>query len=392
LEPNAQGIYAGSLDNSKERIRILATDHKVCHVPSRDSSSGFLLWLRDQTLLAQPFDAGKLRLIGEPMPLAEEVAIGPPIRAAFWSSDAGLLVYRTGEPFPKGTLVWIDRNGKLLGEAGKEGRYGSIHLSPDGTRVAMTRLNDDQTTSDIWVLEFARDVFTRLTFDPRSEGVPVWSPDGRQVAFYSDRTGVRQIYRKDAGGGGQEEQLTNNPTRKSVSDWSRDGRYLLLQEGETAQDLWALQTEGKHEALLVLKTPFTERAAEFSPDGKWIVYESDQSGRTEVYVRAFPVSAGQWQVSNRGGSRPKWSADGKELFYVGPTGSSIVAVAIRIVGASFQSDTPRELFTISPVHSNLTSPFDVTADSQRFLVVQPSAVRQAPPLTVVTNWQARLKK
>ena len=214
-EPNTQGIYAGSLDNPKERVRILATDRKAYYVPPRDGRTGFLLWLREQTLLAQPFDAAKLRLEGDPTPLAEDVAVGPPIRAAFWTSDAGVLVYRTGDAYQKGKLLWMSRDGKRLGEAGKEDRYGSIRLSPDDKRVAMGRF-DDGGNADIWVLEFGREVMTRLTFDPKWELVPVWSPDGRQIAYYSDRSGVRQIYRKEAGGGGQEEQLTNSPNGKIV--------------------------------------------------------------------------------------------------------------------------------------------------------------------------------
>ena len=353
MEPNTQGIYAGSLENPKERVRILATDRKAHYVPARDGRRGFLLWLREQTLLAQPFDAAKLRLEGDPTPLAEEVGLGPPIRAAFWASDAGLLVYRTGEANAKGKLLWISRDGKRLGEAGKEDRYASIRLSPDETRVAVSRFGDDGT-SDIWVLELGREVIRRLTFDPKSDGMPVWSPDGRQIAYYSDRSGVRQIYRKQAGGGGQEEQLTNSPTGKIVSDWSRDGRYLLYFDYEVAAltrglDLWALPLEGERKPLAVLQTPFAEWNAQFSHDGKWIAYQSNQSGRDEIYVRAFPVSGGQWQVSNQGGSRPKWRADGKELFYLGPNASNVLAAGIRIVGASLQSDTPRELFTISSV-------------------------------------------
>jgi Tol biopolymer transport system component len=396
-EPNTQGIYAGSLDNPKERVLIKATGRKAYYAPPREGRTGFLLWLRQQTLMAQGFDLAKLRLEGDPTPVAENVAPGSTstrVRAAFWTSDAGVLVYRTGVAFEKGTLLWMRRDGTRLGEAGKEDRYASIRLSADDKRVAMS-LHDDRGIPDIWVWEFGREVMTRITFDPKSDGVPVWSPDGRHIAYYSDRSGVRQFYRKEAGGGGQEEQLTNSPYFKVASDWSRDGRYLLYYEVDpkTGFDIWALPLEGERKPAVVLQTPFSEANAQFSPDGKWIAYNSDASGRDEVYVRAFPFSSGQWQVSNQGGSRPKWRADGKELFYVGPNASHILAAGVRVAGASFQSDTPRELFPISPVPDNLASPFDVTADGQRFLVVQQSAGAQvAAPLTVVTNWQAGLKK
>ena len=282
---------------------------------------GFLLRLRERTLLAQPFDPARLRLEGDAVPVAESVAIASTARAAFWTSDTGLLVYRTGAYYGKAKMVWMSRDGKRLGEAGKEGRYVSFRISPDGKRVAMGR-QDDSNNEDIWVFEFGREVMTRLTFAPGYEGVPVWSPDGRQIAYYSARSGARQIHRTDAGGGGQEEQLTNSPNGVSaVYDWSRDGRHLLYTEvgvgAKRRTDIWALPLEGERMPIAVLRTPFDEYAPQFSPDAKWVTYESNESGRNEVYVRAFPVSRGQWQVSNQGGSRPKWRADGKELFYFG---------------------------------------------------------------------------
>ncbi len=254
---------------------------------------------------------------------------------------------------------------------------------------------DDGGNGDVWVFEFGREVMTRLTFDPNLDGMPVWSPDGRQIAYHSRRTGVLQIYRTDAGGGGQEEQLTNSPNDKTLFDWSRNGRYLLYAESapKTGSDIWALPLEGARKPIAVLQTPFAESYPQFSPDGNWIAYSSNESGRYEVYVRAFPVSSGQWQVSNQGGDRPKWRADGKELFFLGLGGDKVMAAGTHVVGASFQSDKPRELFSVSPGLLNVVRPYDVTADGQRFLVLQPSTAEQGPaPLTVVTNWQAGLKK
>ncbi|MEK7992511.1 MAG: protein kinase [Planctomycetota bacterium] len=395
-DPNTQGIYAGSLDNPKERVRVLATEHKAYYVPALDgrTGSGFLVWLREQTLLAQPFDPAKLTLEGDATPLAEDVAVAPAFRTAFWTSDAGPLVYRKGDAGAKRNLIWISRDGKRLGEAGKQDRYRSIRLSPEGKRVAIGR-DDEAGIADIWMLEFGRgEVMPRLTFDPGRDRYPVWSPDGRQIVYSSDRSRVWQIYRKDTGGGGQEEQLTSDPNQKYVTDWSRDGRYLLYHQSDpkTSFDLWVLALDGERKPVAVLQTPFSERFAQFSPDGKWIAYQSDESGRDEVYVRAFPGSGGQRQVSNQGGAKPKWRADGKELFYLGPN-SNLLAAGIRVAGASFQSDTPRELFPIPSTTPWDYWPYDVTADGQRFLVLQPGATGQGPdPLTVVTNWQARLKK
>jgi Tol biopolymer transport system component len=408
-DSNVTGVYAGSLDRPEERVQILRTDAKAIYAAPVSGRPGDLLYLRDQTLMAQRFDSGNLRLEGEPAPLAEGVTILQ-ARAAFWVSDAGLLVYRKGSAAPRTKMTWMSRDGKRLEEVGLEDTYGHVRLSPDGKRAAVARQDaTDSRNRDVWLFDFGRAVMTRLTFDPKNDSLPVWSPDGRQIAFMSDRSGVFQVYRKDAGGGGQEEQLTEGPNPKQVTDWSRDGRYLLYNENapKTQDDLWALPVEeatgssgrGAAKPILVLQTPFRERYAVFSPDGKWIAYESNESGQDEVYVMAFPgvasAPAGKWQVSNQGGNRPKWRGDGKELFYVSPGGTYIVAVAIRSSATGVESDTPRRLFSVPqvPPSGPVPSPYDVTADGQRFLMLlPPGGAPGAAPLTVVVNWQAGLKQ
>jgi Tol biopolymer transport system component len=404
-DPNIQGIYAGSLENpkpgmQKEHVRILATDRKAYYAPSPSGQTGYLLWMQEKTLLAQRFDDRKLRLEGDPAPVADGLNLAGNVRAPFWISDAGLLAFRTGNRFERTKLVWMGRDGKILMEAGKADaskEYLSGRLSPDGKRYAVDRRDDnDNDNEDIWVLEFGRDIMSRLTFDPKWDQFPVWSPDGRQIAWASERSGVRQIYRKDASGEGQEEQLTNGPTGAVATDWSRDGRYLLYTGSgpKTGWDIGALPLEGDRKPFEVLQTPFNEGFAQFSPDGKWIAYASDESGRSEIYVRAFPASpGGRWQVSNQGGSMPKWRADGKELYYLGPTRSNIMAAGIRISLAGVQTDTPRQLFAISVPPSDVTVPYDVSGDGQSFLVTQPANAQLGPaPLTVVLNWQDGLKK
>src|ERR1700674_3868764 len=210
--------------------------------------------------------------------------------------------------------------------------YSSLRLSPDGKRVAFGR---GGLAANIWLLEFARSVLTRLTFGTKADSYPVWSPDGRQIAFSSNRSGVLQIYRKDAGGGRQEEQLTSGPNDKLVTDWSRDGKYLLYSQNDpkTSLDLWALPLDGDRRPAPVLQGPFFESGGQFSPDGKWIAYHSTESGRFEVYIRAFPSSAGKWQISNRGGGAiPRWRGDGKELFYMS-SDFKMMAVTIRASAA-----------------------------------------------------------
>lgn len=385
-----EGIYVASLDHPGDRARILATQHKAYYAPPLAGRTGFLIWLRGRTLLAQPFDEKNLHIEGEASPIADNVDSPGATTAAFWTSDTGLLAYRSAVPPKKWTLLWMSRDGRNLGDAAKEDTYGQFQLSPDGHRLATTLVSDSGAL-DVWVLEFGRDVLSRLTFTGMNKYDPWWSPDGRKIAYDSSLSGIRQLYSKDASGAGPEERLTNGPNNKGLSDWSRDGRYLLYQDldPKTGFDIWALPLEGERKPFPVLRTPFSEVLAKFSPDGKWIAYTSDESGGPEVYVRAFPVSSGQWQVSNRGGNAPHWRADGKELYFLEEKTSSMMAAGIRMSGASVQTDTPHKLFPIA----NATASYDVTADGQRFLIRQPTGAQHAPPpLTVVLNWQAELKK
>ena len=383
--PNTQGVYAGSLDRPQERIQVVRTDAKAIYTQPIAGRSGYLLWLREQTLLAQRFDPGKLLLEGDPAPVAEEIAVNEIQRAAFWASDAGLLGYRNGGAGGQ-KLVWMSRDGKRTEQGGMD-NYNSLRLSLDGKRVAFGR---GRATANIWLLEFARSVLTRLTFRTKEDFYPVWSPDGRQIAFSSNRSGVFEIYRKDAGGGGQEEQLTSGPNDKLVTDWSRDGKYLLYGQSDpkTSLDLWALPLDGDRKPVPVLQSPFLESGGQFSSDGKWIAYHSTESGRIEVYIRAFPSSAGKWQISNRGGFIPRWRADGKELFYVS-LDLKMMAVTIRASAAGVEADTPRELFPT--LVAGFNSPYDVAADGQRFLLSERPQAQGGAPLTVVVNWQAVLK-
>ena len=274
-------------------------------------------------------------------------------------------------------LVWMSRDGKTQGEAGKEEYYENFRLSPDGTRLAVT-ISDGNGNADIWALDFARPIMSRLTFTPKPRYNPAWSPDGRQIAYDSRQTGIRQLYRKEASGADQEEQLTSGPDHKGLSDWSPDGHYLLYQDlnPKTGFDLGVLTLGGGREPL-VLKTPFSKALAKFSPDGNWIAYMSYESGRNEVYLRSFPVSGGQWQVSSKGGSLPRWRADGKELYYLEPASKSMMATGIRMVGGNIQTDAPRKLFTIP------TAPgggfYDVTADGQRFIMFEAVKAEEGPP-------------
>lgn len=392
-DPGAMGVYVASLDAPDRRTRILASERKAVYAPALDGGRGFLLWLREQALLAQPFDLAALRLEGDPVPVAERIDL-PRFAggAMFWVSPSGGLVYRTGTAVPTGKLAWVGRDGKPLGDVGEENRYASVRLSPDAKRAAVD-IYSNARVGDVWTVEFATGRSSRLTFDRNDTSVTVWSPDGRQVVYSSDRTGVRQLYRRDSAGGGREERLTNTQNDTFATDWSRDGSLLLCSElnQKTGYDLWALPMVGERKPVLVLQTQFNEMAATFSPDGKWIAYQSDASGVQEVYVSAFPPAGGQWQISKGGGLRPKWRADGKEIYFVGPQLDRMFAAGVRMEGGAVQADAPRELFKTEVVTA--FNPWDVTADGQRFLIVQPAggSLGGPSPVTVVTNWQAGLQ-
>jgi len=241
---------------------------------------------------------------------------------------------------------------------------------------------------------------TRLTVGPGNNDHPVWSPDGRQIAFRGDRDGTPQIYRKDSSGTGQVERLTGGPNPKIPLDWSHDGRYLLYEEEDpkTKFDIWALPLQGKgatdRQPIAVLRTQFNERDAQFSPDSKWIAYESDESGNGQIYIQPFPPSTGRWQVSNTGGIQPRWRSDGKEIyFHLGGGSGNIWSAGIRTGAGSVDIDPSRELM-VRYTRFSQEIHYDVTRDGQRFLEIQPLAAGEdtSDPLTVVTNWQSSLRQ
>ncbi len=394
-QPDKTGIYAQEL-SSKDGKRILASESMAVHVAPRDGAAGYLLFTRQRTLLAQPFDADRLELSGEPTPLAEGtptsffVAYRP-----FTVSANGILAYRTGVPAST-QLTWFDRNGKTLGKVGGVAFSINIALSLDAKRLAEVRV-DPSGEMDVWVSELARGATSRFTFDPGIERLPAWSPDGTRIAYSADREGLADIYQKLASGAGGDELLVKGGGMKYATDWSRDGRFIMYQAAgeKTRYDLWLLPMEGDRKPVLFLQTPFDETRARFSPDGKWIAYSSDETSRMEVYVRPFSASGGgaggRWQVSTGGGEEPLWRGDGKEIFYLALDGK-LMAVDVKAAGSAFQVGVPRALFQTSVVViSPLANRYAVTADGSRFLVTATIGAELAP-LTVVSNWTAALRR
>lgn len=388
-----RGIYVGSLDakpGEQSRERILATSFGA---PFLD---GNVFFMRDGTLMVQPFDTSKLRLTGEPVPVAEHVAtVG--LTGIFSVSRSGALAYRTASTGGAYQTTWFDREGHVSGTFGQPGPDRGLTLSPDG-KWAAGRDADQNAAGDIWLSDFGRGVRTRFTFRQSLSSFPVWSPDGSRIAFAAGNL-LDTIYLKTANGAGEEREIYKKPDEiKFPTSWSRDGRFLLyftFLVPKTGADLWVLSLED-HKATPLLGTEFREELGRFSPDGRWIAYVSNESGRNEVYVRPFVASGpslgdGKWQISRDGvvAALPRWRGDGKDLFFEG-TGNRVMAVDVNGGGAAFEAGPPHALFSLGAA-----ARWDVTADGKRFLASVPAGGSQQgaqTPITVILNWQADLKK
>jgi eukaryotic-like serine/threonine-protein kinase len=401
--PEVEGVYVGSLDAKPEQQspkRFLASQDGIAtYVPSSSPGLGNLLFDTEGTLRAQPFDAQRLELYGEPVALADNLAsfVGG---ASFRASDTGVVVYRTGG---QGAfqLNWYDEQGKSLGTVGEPAELIlSERLSPDGTRAAESRI-DARGVPFIWLLDFSRGTDERFTFGSPGSVYPVWSPDGKRIVFASGGLD-RDLYEKPANGATGEELLLKSDQGKTPTSWSRDGRFLLYSAGgaKGKNELWVLPMEGDTKPFPFLRTDFNNTDGQFSPDGRWVAYVSDESGSNEIYVRPFSPEAGgtvssaggKWLISNDGGAAPRWRADGKALYYIAPDGK-LMAVEITTTPA-FQARVPKALFQapqLPPVGTGTFSPWDLAADGKRFLFVSPATAAEGP-FTVLLNWQAALKK
>jgi eukaryotic-like serine/threonine-protein kinase len=374
------GIYVGSLD-SRDTKMIVTADSSLAYSPP-----GYLLFLRDATLMAQPFDANKLEVTGKAFAVMEDVSYDDQNALAHFSvSGNGVLVYRTGGS-QDSQLTWFDRNGKQLGTVGQPGRYGQPRLSPDEMRIVVSHAEPPAFVPDIWIIELARGAASRLTSDPAVDTAPEWSPDGSRIAFSSNREGQFNLYQRLSSGAGSDEELLKSSEPKIIYDWSGDGRFILYRiRTKTRLKLWVLPLFGEGAPYRLLQTEFNETFVKLSPNGKWVAYVSDETGRNEVYVREFQGSGDKYIVSTGGGGSPRWRWDGKEIFYA--SAGKIMAVDVKTVGAVFEPGVPKPLFA-----STRAGSFDVTRDGQRFLISVPIEESSPEPITVVLNWTADLKR
>lgn len=375
------GLFVGSL-TSPEVKPISGVFSAAMYSPP-----GYLLFQRDTTLMAQPFDAAHLSTSGDAVPIVERVAAFVAGTVGFTVSASGTLVYRSNVS-SQTHLLWVDRAGKPISEAAPAGTYNNIALSPDEKRLAFDRF---QNQADVWLMDLQRHITQRFTF--QQSNVPLWSPDGRTVAFASARTGMLDIYQRPSNASAPEQVLfkLEAPPILYPSDWSSDGRYLAYYRADpkTQTDLWVLPLFGDKKPFPVAHSEFNESEGQFSPDVRWMAYESDESGMPQIYVQSFPVVTGKWQISTDGGSQPRWRKDGKELFYI-TTDGKLMAVTVK-TGAAFEFGAPRPLFEANLASAIRRQAYVVSADGQRFLLNTPLDTA-AQPLTIVQNWTGLLKK
>jgi Tol biopolymer transport system component len=390
------GVYVASLDTGETK-RLLDASSGALYA----ASAGYLLFVRDGTLLAQPFDAKTLTLSSEPLPVAERVesTVFPGVMA-FSVSETGVLAYGVGSGAAAGlAMVWVDRQGKAIESVGAEGNYRGLDLAPDGKRIAAHR--HDGQGGDVWIFDLSRGTTPRLTFDSSQENAsPIWSPDGLSIVFSAVRNGKWSLYQKPSNGAGTEERLVESDVQILPTGWAPGGQSLVYGaiDPKTRGDLWQLPLSGDRKAVPLLRTPFNESHAQISPDSKWFAYYSDESGLNEVYVRPFPSGAGKWQISTSGGQFPRWRSDGHELFYMSQVSyGKLMAVDVRSTGATFEAGTPKALFDsgyLNLAHSGFYHTYAVSPDGQRFLIPRPPAGSpdtDSSPIVVVLNWAAGLR-
>ena len=390
-QSESNAIYAGSIDKPEKKLLLRARSNAAY-------GAGRLLYVRDRILVAQPFDAKKLQLTGDPAPVAQDVRYATAFfRAVFAISENGILVYDSGSGESAVPLGLYDRSGKLIETVDEPAMYRSVALSPDGRQIAESIEDPVSGTSAIWLYDLARHVRTRFTFGSTDQDSPLWSPDGSRIVYSSVATsgalrGIENLYIKDVAGG-SEVQLVSDTAVKAPTSWSRDGRFLAYNwadfKGNGQTDIWILPMAGERKPFPFRNTTADEAVGQFSPDGRWLAYNSDESGRPEVYIAPFPSGAGKWQVSANGGVGPHWRNDGRELIYVATNISRMVAVPVEIRGSSVTIGTPTPLMPSTNVSTTVG---DIEQDHKKILLAMSQKAQVNEPLTLVINWPATIGK
>jgi eukaryotic-like serine/threonine-protein kinase len=388
-KPENNGVYVSSLENGAQPLRLLPDASPAMYSPPVASSgSGHLLFVRETTLMARPFNPDTLQLSGEMFPVAEPVT-------QFSVSENGALAYMSGATGAElRELVWLDRSGKQIESVGPPGDYANFRLSPDEKSVVFNRFEAGNV--DIWVLNMTRGVPSRISFDPGVDNLPIWSHDGLRILWPSNRSGRFDLYIKAATGAGADQLFIKMGTQRGWgTDWSRDGKFVLYmrpsEKGDA--DLWIAPqspqpSSGAQKPLPYLQSPFVEESAVFHPDGRWIAYVSDESGRPEVYVQSFPLTNEKDQISTGGGTDPAWRGDGTELFYLSAD-RTLMAVPVRASATALEPSAAKALFAIPG--SGVRRSYEPSGDGSKFLIARPRDLASVDPITVVLNWHAGFK-
>jgi eukaryotic-like serine/threonine-protein kinase len=384
------------LDSNQTKLLFHARSNAV-YAP------GHILFVRDRILMAQPFDEKRLEIQGQPFPIAEEIQYDElPWRGVFSSSSNGVIAYQGGNTGANSRLVMLDRTGKELRSIGTPGDFSVTRISPDGQRLAVVMLDSSVRNYKLWIFDLFRDKQIRLTFGPVRTAFPVWAPDGKSVVFGSNTRGAYQLAQQPSDSTGSEQIILDSEMSKYATSWSADGRFLAYNtttQGSALTELWVLPLFGERKPYRFLQGGFNVGQGQFSPDGRWMAYSSDESGKPEVYVTRFPGAGTKWQISQAGGTSPRWRRDGKELFYLAPDADLMLA-EVDGSGTIFQVGAVRRLFHVllktgaSRLDLNPTNEqigYDAAPDGKWFVANAPT-LGSPPPITLITNWTPELGK
>ncbi len=376
-------LRIGNID-SREMTTLFPVDARVQYC-----NPGYLVYFRDGILLAQRFDPDSHKILGEAVPLTDEVGVGEADRAEFGLSHEGTLAYQTNSSVTMSKLTWIDRTGEEVKQIGEPGTYDDIALSPDETRLAYSAFDGDQT--DIWVYDLNRDVKTRITFSESRDITPLWTKDGNYVYYSNNESGTYRVFKKAANGLGEASLVFGDDTlHTAVTSQSPDGRWLYGPRVRGNWDLVKFDSEDTAFVEVIVGTPYTDRAAAVSPDGNYLAYRSTESGQSEVYVLDLREGGGRWQISSGGGRVPRWNVKGDELYYFTPNWD-FVSVPVTL-SPSFTVGKPVRLFNKQIVTEGVGgNRYTETSDPDKFIMNLPLTSTGGGEFTVVVNWTKELE-
>ncbi len=380
-----EAVHVASLDGSKSSILLYASSNAVF-------ANGYLLFVREQSLVAQPFSAEARELRGDAFPVSDLVQFNQArSRGIFSASSNGMLVYQAGSN-DDARMVWVDKRGTVVGSVAELAPSYFCRVSPDGGRIVFDDYDAESRNTDLWLHDLKRNVTTRFTFHASDDLTPVWTHDGQNILFSSNRNGAYEVFIKSAGGADEEKLLLSDGKNELYpTGVTRDGRFVILSRRlpNAKWDLYYADLHGDKKPLALLATEFNEWLGEFSPDGRWLVYQSDESGKYEVYVRPFPGGGGKWQISTGGGQGPFWSRDGRNIFYESGTGK-LTSVKVQLGDQTLSTGIPEPLFDLAGREQFTV--YDQSPDGIRFVAQLAAGERSTNPVTLVINWPRELKQ